>query len=174
MLRLEPTAGKRLGFLSNADAYKIISNDEEIGRIDLVGQGEEDGDVTIVMREQTFEGRIHITGKGRWAHVPSRWVLHSEGRELHIATWESSKTWLTVTEPGLEAMLLRRASFNPAIAVERTSNNDRIAEIRWQRAQIIPKRIGQQLAMNSTIELPETFELFLLWIVVMDNYRNKD
>jgi hypothetical protein len=174
MLRLEPARGKRRGLLSNADAYNIFCDDEDaIGRIDLVGEGESENDALITMRDQTFEGRIYITGKGRWAHVPSRWVLNAQGNELHAATWESAKTWLTAAEPATEALLLRRGSFNPTITVEHAANKNMVAGIRWRRAQIVPKRVGQRLAIESTIELSETFQLFLLWVVVMDDYRNK-
>ena len=173
MLRLEPTRGKRAWFLSDADAYTIFDNEEEIGRIDLIGQGEDQGDALIVMRGQAFEGRIHVTGKGQWAHVPSRWVLHAAERELHVATWESARTWLTQPELGLEAMRLQRAMFNPTITVTRASNSERVAEIRWLRPQVVPTTAGQRLAIDFAVALPETVQLFLLWIVVMDNYRNK-
>jgi hypothetical protein len=88
--------------------------------------------------------------------------------------WESGKTWRTVAEPGLEAMLVRRISFSPAIAIERVTNNERLAELRWFRGQIIPKRVARRIVVESTIALPETFQLFLLWIVLMDNYRTGD
>jgi hypothetical protein len=87
-----------------------MRDETEIGRIESIARPKENADAQIEIRGRPFEGRSHVTGKSHWNCRESRWVLHSEGRELHGAIWESGKTWLTEAEERVEQLRLRRST----------------------------------------------------------------
>jgi hypothetical protein len=172
MLTLQPTAVPRPSFWSRDAAYKIARDETEIGRIDLFARPKENVDAHIHIQGRAFEGQILITGRPRLAHVPSRWIMRLEGRDLHGAAWESGKTWVTEAEEGTERLRLRRSTFGGSIAVEREHDQTLLGEIKWLRARLVPKPIPRRLELEASLGLPETLEVFLLWIVVADDFRN--
>src|ERR1700722_1354618 len=172
MLTLQPTAVPRSSFWSRDAAYKIERDETEIGRIDLFARSKENADAHIRIQGQTFEGHILITGRSRWAHVPSRWIMRLEGLDMHGAVWESGKTWVTEAEEGSERLRLRRSTFGGSIAIGREPAQTRLGEIKWLRARLLPKAIPRRLELETSLALPETLEVFLLWIVVADDFRN--
>jgi hypothetical protein len=174
MLTLQMTGVKRPSLWREGTAYAILRDDTKIGRIDISGRPKRDGEAQIEIREQVYEGRIQITGKAQWTYVPSRWVMQSEGRDLHVAIWESGKTWVTEAEQGIEALRLRRSALSGVMSIEREANQAALGELKWLRARLLPKAVPQGVALATGLDLPETFEVFLLWLVVQDNYRNTD
>jgi hypothetical protein len=172
MLTLQPAAVPRSSFWSRDAAYKITRDETEIGRIDLFASPRENADAHIHIQGRAFEAHILITGRSRWAHVPSHWVMRLEGQDLHSAVWESGKTWVTEAEEGSERLRLRRSTFGGSIAIEREHDQTRLGEIKWLRARLVPKPIPRRLELETSLALPETLEVFLMWIVVADDFRN--
>jgi hypothetical protein len=156
------------------EAFAIVRDDAEIGRIDISGAPERDGAARISLREQTFECRIHITGKRRWTYVPSRWMMYSGDTVLHGATRESGTTFLTEDEVGQEPIRLRRSNFGGSCTIERASDQRRVGEIRKVRGRLLPKPVGLRIVSDMSPDLAETFEVLLMWIYVQDLYPNQD
>jgi hypothetical protein len=172
MLILESTAVKRSAFWAPAAAFAIVRADAEIGRVDLTASPKNGADARISLREHSFECRIHITGKAHWTYVPSRWVMYSADAALHGATWESGRTFLIDDEEGLEPLRLRRDNVSGSFAVERAPDRARVGEIRWVKRRLLPKPMPLRVVLDTRLDLPETFEVLLLWIVVQDDLRN--
>ena len=174
MLTLQSTAVPRSSFWARDAAYTIAHDETVIGRIDLFASPRDNGDAHIQIQGQSFEGHILVTGRSRWAHVPSRWIMRLEGRELHGAVWENGKTWVTEAGEGSERLRLRRSAFGGSTAIEREHDQAQLGEIKWLKARLLPKPIPRRVGLETSLELPETFEVFLLWIVVEDDFRNAD
>ena len=153
-------------------AYAIHRADAEIGRIDLSGTPKRDGDGRIRLGERTFDCCVQVTGRARLAHVPSRWVMYEGDAALHAAVWESGQTFLV---EGPDALRLRRRGLGGAVvAIERASDPAAIGEIRRVRGRLLPKPTAPRIELETSIELPETLAVFLLWIVVQDEFRSGD
>jgi hypothetical protein len=60
------------------------------------------------------------------------------------------------------------------MAIERPADQTQLGEIKWLKASLIPRAVGRRVGLGTSLELPETFEVFLTWIVVQDDYRNSD
>ena len=174
MLTLQMTAVKRRSLWREGTAYAILRDDTKIGRIDISGRPQRDGEAQIEIGELVYQGRIQVTGKAHWTYVPSRWAMQSQGRDLHVAIWESGKTWVTEAEEGIEALRLRRAALTGVMSIEREADQTALGELKWLRARLLPKAVPQGVALETGLNLPETFHVFLLWLVVQDNYRNTD
>jgi hypothetical protein len=168
-LILEPTTVKRPSFWRPGVAFAIMRDDAAIGRVDISGR--RDGEAQITLRERVFDCRMLITGRAHWNYVTSRWVMSSGGIVVHGATWESSKTFLTENEPELQRLWLRRDTFT-SFAVVRASDEARVGEIRWEKRPPPAKPFPRRVVLDASLELPETFEVLLLWIVVQDDYRS--
>jgi hypothetical protein len=170
MLILHPAAAKRGSIWRPGAAYAIVRDDAEIGRIDINGAPERDGEAQVSLREHSFECRVHITGKKRWTYVPSRWAMSSGDTMLHGATRESRTSFLTEDEAGQEPIRLRRDNFSASGTVERASDRLRVGEIRHVSARLLPKPVGLRIVSDIRLDLAETFEVLLLWIHVQDLY----
>ena len=162
---------KSSSFWRPGAAYAIHRADAEIGRIDLSGTPKRDGDGRIRLGERTFDCCVQVTGRARLAHVPSRWVMSEGDAALHAALWESGWTFLV---EGPDALRLRRRGLGGAFAIERGSDTAAIGEIRRVRGRLLPKPAAPRIELETSIELPETIEVFLLWIVVQDEFRSGD
>lgn len=174
MLTLQPAAVPRSSFWSRDAAYRIVRDETEIGRIDLFARPREGAEAHIHIQERAFGGHILITGRPRLAHVPSRWVMQLAGQDLHGAVWESGKTWVTEAEEGSERLRLRKSTFGGSIAIEREHDRTQLGEIKWLRGRLVPKPIPRRLELATSLGLPETLEVFLLWVVVADDFRSTD
>jgi hypothetical protein len=170
MLTLALTAQKGSSFWLPGRAYAIMRDAAQIGRIDINGNPKRDGEAQITLRDQVFECRIHVTGKKHWTWVPARWVMYSDGNVRHAASPESAKTFLTENETAQPALWLRRAGSNWSV-IERASDR-KIGEIRWVRGRLVPRPAGPRISLETSVELPETFEAMLLWIAVQDEYQS--
>jgi hypothetical protein len=162
MLILESTAVKRSAFWAPAAAFAIVRADAEIGRVDLEASPKDGAEAKISLRGDSFECRIHITGKAHWTYVPSRWVMYSADAALHGATWESAKTFPIDDEEGLEPLRLRRETFGGSFAVERAADRARVGEIRWVKRRLLPKPTPLRAVLDTSLDLAETFEVLLL------------
>ena len=169
MLVLLPAAPERRSFWRQGAAFAIRRADAEIGRIELSGAPARDGDGDIRLRDRRFECRIHVTGRARLAHVPSQWVMSEGEVALHAAVWESGRTFLI---EGQHQLRLRRRAFGGAFAIERASEPEQIGEIRWVKGRLAPKPAPRRIEIETSIELPESLEVFLLWIAVQDEFRS--
>lgn len=174
MLTLQPTAVPRSSFWSRDAAYTIARDATVIGRIDLFARPRENADAHIHIQGRAFDGHVLITGRPRLAHVPSRWIMRLEGRDLHGAVWESGKTWVTEPEEDRERLRLRRSTFGGSTAIEREHDQTLLGEIKWLRARLVPKAIPRHVELATSAGLPETLEVFLLWIVVEHDFRGAD
>ena len=163
LMILHPAAVARGSVWRPGAAYTIVRGDAEIGRIDVNGAPERDGAGRIALREQSFECRIHRTGRKRWTHVPARWVMYSGDTALHGATCESNTSFLTEDEADQKPMRLRRHFSGPS-TLERAADQQRVGEIREVRARLLPKPRALRIVSDITADLAETFELLLLWI----------
>jgi len=172
MLILHTTAAKRGSFWRPGAAFAIVRDDAEIGLIDISGAPERDGEARISLRERSFECRIHITGKKRWTYVPSRWVMYSGDTALHGAICESGTSFLTDDEEGQEPIRLRKGLIGGSFTVERTSDQRRIGEIKQLRPRLLPRPRALRIVSDMSVDLPETFEVLLLWIYVQDGHWN--
>src|SRR5262245_49254601 len=130
MLVLLPAAPEKSSFWRPSAAFAVRRGDAEIGRIDLSGTPKRDGDGRIRLGERTFDCRIHVTGRPRLAHVPSRWAMYEGDAALHAAVWESGRTFLV---EGPDALRLRRRGLGAVVAIERGSDTAGIGEIRRVR-----------------------------------------
>jgi hypothetical protein len=169
-LTLAPAAPKGPWYWRPGAAFAIMHNEAQIGRIDIHGNPKRDGEAQISLREQVFDCRIHITGKAHWTWVPARWVMYSDGNVLHGAISESGKTFLTNNEPGQQPLRLRREA--STFVIERASDQSRVGAIRRMRARLVPKASGLRIVLETSIDLPETLEVLLLWLVVQDDYQS--
>jgi hypothetical protein len=169
-LIFESTAVKGWAFWTPAAAFTIVRADAEIGRVDLTTRPK-GGEAKISLRGRSFECRIHITGKAHWTHVPSRWVMYSADAALHGATWESARTFLIDGEEGLEPL---RLSLGGPTTIERAGDRARVGEIRGLKRLLLPKYRPPQVVLDTSLDLPETFQVLLLWIVVQSDLRNSD
>jgi hypothetical protein len=151
-----------------------VCDEADIGRIDISGSPKRDGEARITLREQVFGCRIHITGNAGWRHVPSRWVMYSGEIAVHAATWESGKAFLIEREADQEAVWLRREKYGGSFAVERASDQQRIGEIKWVKPRLLPKPTPRRIVSDIRVDVRETFEVMLLWILVQDDYRSSD
>ena len=170
MLTLAPATAKGPWYWRPGAAFAVMHNEAQIGRIDIHGNPNRDGEAQISLREQVFDCRIHITGKAHWTWVPARWVMYSGGNVLHGAASESGKTFLTDNEIGQQPLRLRRQG--AIIAIERASDQGRVGEIKWLRGRLAPQRGGPRIVLQTSVALAETFAVLLLWIVVQDEYRS--
>ena len=171
MLVLFPAKPERSSIWAPDTAFAIRRADAEIGRIDLRGSPKRFGEASIRLGERRFECRIHITGRRRWTYIPSRWVMSAGEAPLHGAVCESGKTFLI---EGPDPLRLRRRAFTGSFAIERASDAAQHGEIRWLRARLVPKPEPQRIVLDTSIELPESLEVFLLWIAAQDRSRNSD
>jgi hypothetical protein len=169
MLVLLPAAPKRSSFWAPGAAFTMRRADAEIGRIDLSGSPRRDGEAEIWLRDRGFKCRIHVTGRARLAHVPSQWVMSEGEIALHAALWESGRTFLI---EGQDQLRLRRRAFGGAFAIERASQPEQVGEIRWLKGRLLPKPEPRRIEIETSIELPESLEVFLLWIAVQDEFRS--
>jgi hypothetical protein len=170
MLFLAATADKGSSFWLPGRAYAIMRDAAQIGRIDINGNPQRDGEARITLREQVFDCRIHRTGKQRWTFVPARWVMYSDGNVRHCAIAESRKTFLIENETGQQPLRLRREG--SVQVIERVSDQTRIGAVNSSRARLIPKPVGPRFVLETIVELPETLEVMLLWVVVQDIYQS--
>jgi hypothetical protein len=170
MLILEPTAAIRSSFWAPGAAFAILRDDATIGRIDMGGRPARDEVAGISLGERSFECHIHPTGKARWTYVPSRWVMYSGESAMYGATWENSKTFLIDGQNELEPLRLRKES-GGSFAVERASDQVRVGEIKWRKCDLLPKLVPIRIVLEMSVDLPETFEVFLLWIAGQNNFR---
>ena len=60
------------------------------------------------------------------------------------------------------------------VAIERGPDTAGIGEIRRVRGRLLPKPAAPRIELETSIELPRTLEVFLLWIVVQDEFRSGD
>lgn len=169
MLVLLPATPERRSFWRPSAAFAIRRADAEIGRIELSGAPARDGDGSIQLRDRHFECRIHFTGRARLAYVPSQWVMSEAAVALHAAVWESGRTFLI---EGQDQLRLRRRAFGGAFAIERAPEPEQIGEIRWVRGRLVPKPESPRIEIETSIELPESLEVFLLWIAAQDEFRS--
>lgn len=174
MLVLEPTAPKRSSIWMRSVAYTMLRDAAAIGRIELSVSFSEGLEARITLREQPFAGRIHVTGKARWTYVPARWVMYSRDTAVHGATCESGKLFRTEAEKGMASFRLRRERPSDLYAVERASDASWVGEIRWVRRRVMLTSTPHQIVLDTSIDLPETFEVLLLWIAVQDDFKNLD
>ena len=168
MLIFVSTSVKRSAFWAPEAAFTIVRDDAEIGRVDLTSSPK-GGKARISLRERSFECRIHITGKAHWNYVPSRWVMYSADATLHGATRESARTFLIDGEEGLEPLRLRVG--NPT-AIERAVDRAKVGEIKGLKRLLLPKFRPHRVGLDASLDLPETFEVLLLWIVVQNDLRS--
>jgi len=165
MLVLFPAKPERSTIWAPDLAFAIRRDDAEIGRIELSGSPKRVGEASIRLGDRRFDCRVHITGRKQWTYVPSRWVMYAGEAELHAAVRESGTTFLM---EGPDALRLRRPTFGGTFAIERVSDAARLGEIRWLRPRLVPKPEPQRILLDTSIELPETLEVFLLWIAAQD------
>jgi hypothetical protein len=123
------------------------------------------------IQNYTLFPNIHITGKAHWTCVPSRWAMYSADAALHVATWESARTFLIDDEKGLEPLRFRRETFGGSFAVERAADRARVGQIRWVKRRLPPKLTPFRAVLDTSLDLTETFEV-LLRIVVQDALRS--
>ena len=168
MLIFESTAVKRSAFWAPAAAFTIVRSDDEIGRVDLTATPK-GGEARISLRGHSFECRTHITGKAHWNYVPSRWVMYSADATLHGATCEGARTFLIDGEEGLEPLRLR---LGDSTAIERAVDRARVGEIRGIKRLLLPKFRPPRVVLDASLDLPETFEVLLLWIVFQNDLRS--
>jgi len=89
---------------------------------------------------------------------------------MYGATWENSKTFLIDGQNELEPLRLRKES-GGSFAVERASDQVRVGEIKWRKRELLPKLVPIRIVLEMSVDLPETFEVFLLWIAGRNNFR---
>ena len=169
MLVLFPAKPERSSIWAPDAAFAIRRGDAEIGRIDLSGSPKRYGEDSIRLGERRFECRIHITGRKRWTYIPSRWLMYAGDVALHAAVCESGKTFLT---EGPDPLRLRRRTFGRSFAIERASDPAQLGEIRWLRARLVPKPEPLRIVLDTSIEFPESLEVFLLWIAAQHEFRS--
>jgi hypothetical protein len=169
-LTLAPAAAKGPWYWRPGAAFAIMHNEAQIGRIDIHGNPQRDGEAQISLREQVFDCRIHITGQAHWNWVPARWVMYSGSQVLHGAIPESGKTFFIDNEPGQQPLRLRREA--STFVVERASDQTRVGAIRRTRGRLVPKPAGPRIVLETSIDLPESLEVMLLWVVVQDEYQS--
>lgn len=170
MLVLLPVDPERKSFWRPGAAFVIRRADVEIGRIELSGAPARDGEAEIRLREQRFRCRIKVTGRARLAHVPSQWLMTSaDDGQQHVAIWESAQTFLI---EGQDPLRLRRRGFTAAFAIERAPEPAPIGEIRWVKGRLLPKPEPRRIELETGGALPESLEVFLLWIAVQDEFRS--
>lgn len=169
MLILLPAIPEKRSFWRPGVAFSIRRDDAEIGRIDISGAPKRDGDGKIRLGDRVFEGRIHVTGRARLAHVPSNWVMSEGGTALHAAVWESGKVFALEEADGLR---LRRQGFYASFVLERASEAEPLGTITWVRGRLLPKPEAPRIELATRVALPETLEVFLLWIAAQDEFRN--
>jgi len=171
MLVLLPAAPapERSSFWAPGAAFSIRRADVEIGRIDLSGRPKRDGDGKIRLGDRDFDCRIHVTGRARLAYVPSRWLMSEGDVALHAAVWEGNRKFLV---EGPDPLRLVGRGFVTTFAIERAAEAQPIGEIRWVRGRLLPKPSAQRIELETRIELPETLQVFLLWIAAQDEFRS--
>ena len=98
--------------------------------------------------------------------------MYSGDTALHGATWESARRFLTDQDEVREPLRLRRENFGGSFAIERAFDQTPVGMIRWERRRLLPKPAPLRIVLDTSLELPETFEVLLLWIVVQDDLRN--
>ena len=170
MLILESTAAIRSSFWAPGAAFVVLRDDAALGRIDIGGQPNTDEAARIWLREQSFECRILKTARARWTFAPSRWVMSSGETAMYGATWENRKTFLIDGDKEQEPLRLREES-GLSIAVERASNQERVGGIVWRKRQLRPKLMPIRIVLEMSVELPETLEIFLLWIAGQKDFQ---
>ena len=88
MLIIKRLGADRSTFLDRWEAYALLRDDAEFGRIEICAPGSRPGVVTV--QGDRYECRIHPTGKPRLTFVPERWVMYAGETELHEARREDS------------------------------------------------------------------------------------
>jgi len=172
MLILETTRVKNPSFWRADLSYAIKSADAAIGRIDLNAGANPDVAAEISIQEQTFQCRVHITAKPRWTYVPSRWVMYSGDAALHAATCESNKIFLVEGDERQESLRLVRGGLGASYTIERASDAARVCEMNWIQPRLLPTPRARGLSVETKMDLAVTFEVFLAWIAVQNDFRN--
>ena len=168
MLIIKRLGADRSTFLDRWEAYALLRDDAEFGRIEICAPGSRPGVVTV--QGDRYECRIHPTGKPRLTFVPERWVMYAGETELHEARREDSLTFLADNVPSLGSLRLRREGLlRSGYAIDRMPEERRIGEVRFLRGRVIPRARAPQYQLETEM-LPMTFEIFLAWIVVQNGF----
>jgi hypothetical protein len=170
MLTIKRSGADRSTFLDRWEAYALVRDDAEFGRIDICAPGSRPNEGLVTVQGGSYECRIHPVGKPRLTFVPERWVMYTGETELHEARREDSLTFLADNVPGLGSLRLRREGLlRSGYAIDRMPEERRIGEARFLRGRVIPRARAPQYQLETEM-LPMTFEIFLAWIVVQNGF----
>ena len=162
MLIMKRSGQDRTTFLDTWETYVLVRGEDEIGRIEVHAN---EGFVTV--QGNQFQCRIHPTARQRLAFIPARWVMYTGERELHAARCEGFRTFLVDGPPSLGLLRLRREGLlGMRIGIDRMPDERRIGQGRYLNGRLFSRLRVPQYHLETEQHLPETFELFLAWIVV--------
>jgi hypothetical protein len=167
MLVMRRSGADRSTFLDTWETHVLLRDDAEIGRIEICAPGRHPIQGHVTVQGSQFQCRIHATAKPRLAFVPARWVMYDGDSELHSARPEGARTFLVDEAPGLGLLRLRREGvLGHGFAIDRMPDEERIGQVTFLRGRLVPRPRAPQYQLETTRALPDTFEIFLAWIVV--------
>ena len=164
MLVFSPTQGEKSSYWVLRASYLARKHDLEFGRVDCCDPTDGAGQGLVSIRGETFECRVHITGKGRWAHVPADWVMYRDGAIQHVARPESGRRYLVEGGGDQPPLRLRLEGLGARFAIEPATERMRIGEMIWTRAALVPRPRQAHMVLQTTPELPERLSMFLAWV----------
>ena len=163
MLVAERTAPEQSSFWG-AEAYRILRADTEIGRIDMQATRTRRGngvDAKIRLRDHFFECRVDTTGRS-WQHgIFSRWLMSAGDVVVHSAVFDGRMTYRICGDSRLH--MRRKGYFRSTFVIVGEPDQAVVGDVHWIR--------GGHAGLDSSIELPESLAVFLLWIYVEIDYR---
>src|SRR5262249_2226169 len=144
------------------EAYRIVRSGSEIGRIDLQARRGRDGvDAKVRLRDRSFECRIDATVRSYQRGIFSRWLMRADAVTVHSADFDGRMTY-RVSGPD-QLQMRRKGYFRSAFVISGEAGQAGMAEIHWIR--------GGHAMLDTSVELPESLAVFLLWIFVEMAYR---
>jgi hypothetical protein len=164
MLVAEKTAPEQSSFWG-AEAYRILRADTEIGRIDMQTPGarrRSGVDTKIRLRDDSFECRVDATGRSLQRGIFSRWLMSAGDVVVHSAVFDGRMTYRICGDSRLQ--LRRKGYFRSTFVIAGEPDQAVVGDIHRVR--------GGHAGLDSSIELPESLAVFLLWIYVEMDYRS--
>jgi len=162
MLVAERTAPEQSSFWG-AEAYRILRADTEIGRIDMQAARRRSGvDATVRLRDRSFECRVDATGRSWQRGIHSRWLMSAGDVAVHSAVFDGRMTYRICGDSRLQ--LRRKGYFRSTFVIAGEPDQAVVGDIHRIR--------GGHAGLDSSIELPESLAVFLLWIYVEMDYRS--
>jgi hypothetical protein len=163
MLVAEKTAPEQSSFWG-AEAYRILRADTEIGRIDMQATRTRRGngvDAKVRLRDHSFECRVDTTGRSWQQGIFSRWLMSAGDVVVHSAVFDGRMTYRICGDSRLH--MRRKGYFRSTFVIVGEPDQAVVGDVHWIR--------GGHAGLDSSIELPESLAVFLLWIYVEIDYR---